>query len=42
MIAAARLRAAVSGEANGHAREQAWASAAGEVAGAILGRSQQI
>ncbi len=42
MTAAARLRAAVSGEAGGQARGQPRASAAGEVAGATLGRPQQI
>jgi hypothetical protein len=34
--------AAVTGEANGHSRERERESAAGEIAGAILVRSQQI
>ena len=34
--------AALTGEANGHPQERAWESAAGEIAGAILGRSHQI
>jgi hypothetical protein len=37
-----RSAAAHTGEANGHSREPAWASAAGETAGAILGCSHQI
>lgn len=34
--------AALTGEANGYPQERAWESAAGEIAGAILGRSHQI
>jgi len=34
--------AALAGEANGHPRERAWESAAGQIAGAILGRTHQI
>jgi hypothetical protein len=37
-----RAAAALTGETNDHPRERAWESAAGEIAGAILGRSDQI
>ncbi len=44
MTAMARIGAAAAsaGEVNDHSQEQAGASAAGEIAGAILGLSQQI